>query len=71
MVTARADDAAWRGALTEPPAQILHVRDEHDGLMDRQGPCDFCDGSIWRWRHNGNADCWMDLDGIAPWTGWS
>jgi hypothetical protein len=66
----------WHGrtAAPEPPPHIRHVRDDHDGLIaDRTDePCDHCcgDGSIWRWRHNGNADCWLEIDGIGPWAGW-
>lgn len=67
----------WRGGFytPEPPRNIHLVRDEYDGkIADRTDePCDYCggNGSIWRWRHNGGADCWLDIDGIGPWAGWA
>lgn len=66
----------WRGPVVsaEPPANIRYVRDVSGSIADRlEGPCEWChkpEGSIWRWRHNGNSDCWLDIDGIGPWEGW-
>lgn len=66
----------WHGGLPagEPPPYIRHVRDCDGYTADRTGrPCEYCgnSGSIWRWRHNGNAGCWLDIDGVGPWVGWS
>ncbi len=65
----------WRDGIPalEPPARIRHVRDASDGkIADRLAePCeDHPNGTLWRWRHNGNSDCWMEMDGIGPWEGW-
>lgn len=66
----------WRvgHAAAEPPERIRHVVDLHDGkLADRTDQeCDYCGPghSVWRWRHNGGQDCWLDIDGIGPWEGW-
>lgn len=66
----------WHGRVSsaEPPLEIRTVRDGDGGyLADRvEGPCEYyCPaGGVWRWRHNGNSACWMDLDGIGPWDGW-
>jgi hypothetical protein len=62
----------WSGDYTvEPPPNILHVKDEGTGnVMDRVGECQFCPGGWWRWRHNRGEECWMDMDGIGPFTEW-
>jgi hypothetical protein len=57
----------------EPPAPIRHVQDGQGDIADRlDEQCDYCgnSGSLWRWRHNGATDCWLDIDGIGPWEGW-
>lgn len=64
---------SWTGdyASPEPPAGVDHVRDREGATMDRlPQQCDHCGPghSLWRWRHNGNNDCWLDMDGYAPWT---
>lgn len=67
-------DPDWRGPVIapEPPLEIRHVRDGGGAVADRLGQCEHCFvGSIWRWRHNGNSDCWLDIDGIGPWEGWA
>jgi hypothetical protein len=57
----------WSGWPGEPPDGVNHVQDEHTGyVMDRIGPCEWCSGSTWRWRHNDGTECWMDMDGIGP-----
>lgn len=64
----------WYGEIPapEPPARIRVVRDSSDGaVMDRLGPCEWCDGSMWRWRHNGGTGCWLDMDGVGPYDGWT
>lgn len=63
----------WHGdiAAPEPPARIRTVRDREGGVMDRLGPCEWCDGSMWRWRHNGGTECWLDMDGVGPYDGWT
>lgn len=56
---------------TEPPSHVLAVRDSHDDIADRINTvCGYCGppGTKWRWRHNGNTDCWFEMDGIGPWT---
>jgi len=67
-----ADGLIWTGdSVTEPPRHVLAVRDSSGCVADRTPQeCDVCKplGSVWRWRHNGAADCWMDIDGIGPWV---
>ncbi len=63
----------WTGGFgsAEPPQGVDHVRDGAGHVMDRQPEqCDFCGPghSLWRWRHNGGTECWLDMDGYAPWT---
>lgn len=66
----------WCGPVIspEPPADIRHAQDSGGYIADRLDvPCEWCvkpAGSMWRWRHNGNSDCWLDIDGIGPWIGW-
>jgi hypothetical protein len=56
----------------EPPSHVKAVRDEfNEHIADRTDKeCDFCgpSGSIWKWRHNGGSECWLEMDGIGPWT---
>lgn len=62
----------WTGDYTqEPPAEVLAVQDDYLGeIMDRTPEaCQWCEsGSIWKWRHNSTFECWMDMDGIGPFT---
>lgn len=58
--------------LEEPPREVRTVIDEFTkSIADRTDEdCDFCGppGSIWRYRHNGGSECWLEMDGIGPWT---
>lgn len=57
-------------ACPEPPPEVLVVTDSGGRIADRtETPCDYCGppGNIWRWRHNGGTECWLEMDGIGPW----
>ncbi|MDN5933892.1 MAG: hypothetical protein L0I24_22940 [Pseudonocardia sp.] len=48
------------------------MRDAEGHVADRllEVACDYCGppGTWWQWRHNGNSGCWLDIDGIGPFT---
>jgi hypothetical protein len=64
----------WRGPVIspEPPPAVMAAQDGQGYIADRLlEPCEYCGdgvGSIWRWRHNGRSECWLDIDGIGPWV---
>lgn len=63
----------WRGPVisAEPPSSVSAVQESRGFIADRlPEPCEECAGfgSIWRWRHNGRSECWLDIDGIGPWV---
>lgn len=61
-----------RHGADEPPSHITRVRDGEGDIAGRTPEaCEYCgtgDASIWRWEHNGNSDCWLDIDGYGPWV---
>jgi hypothetical protein len=55
----------------EPPSYVMAVRESRGHIADRtETSCEYCGppGTEWRWRHNGGTECWLDMDGIGPWT---
>jgi len=69
------NEAPWiseRVISEEPPMTVVAVKDSHGDIADRTPEeCDHCGPgfSIWRWRHNGGRECWLEIDGIGPWEG--
>lgn len=70
----------WQGTA-EPPPHVVRVRNIASGQVAVRagdlttpwghmpaGTCDNCGppGTWWTWLHNGNSECWLELDGIGP-----